>query len=121
MNDISGNVNYDAARANWGGLWRMPTDEEMQELIDKCTCTWTTQNGVEGYKVTGPSGASIFLPDGDCYGASFYDARSCGYYWSSTPYDSDGDLVYGLYFNRGNHGMVITYRFLGQSVRPVLE
>ena len=62
MNDISGNPTYDAARANWGGTWRMPTEAEMEELKDNCTWTWTTQNGVNGCTITGPNGNSLFLP-----------------------------------------------------------
>ncbi|MBQ4621338.1 MAG: hypothetical protein IJB28_01640, partial [Bacteroidaceae bacterium] len=50
---------YDVATANWGGSWRMPTLDEMEELLNKCTWTWTTQNGVKGRKVTGPNGNSI--------------------------------------------------------------
>ena len=53
ISDISGNSDYDAARANWGGSWRMPTEREMEELVNKCTWTWTTLSGVKGYKVTG--------------------------------------------------------------------
>ena len=62
--DGAGNLNpqYDAAAANWGGDWRMPTVAEMWELINNCTWTWTTQNGVSGYNVEGPNGNSIFLP-----------------------------------------------------------
>lgn len=45
IGDIGGNASYDAARANWGGTWRMPTKEEFDELLNKCTCTWTTQGG----------------------------------------------------------------------------
>ena len=52
----------DAATVNWGGLWRMPTDVELTELREQCTWTWTIQNGVNGYNVTGPNGNSIFLP-----------------------------------------------------------
>ena len=62
--DGEGNLNpqYDAATANWGGDWRMPTKAELNELLNNCTWTWTTQNGHKGYKVTGPNGNSIFLP-----------------------------------------------------------
>ncbi|MDY4512785.1 MAG: hypothetical protein SPE10_04975, partial [Paludibacteraceae bacterium] len=35
----------DAARANWGGAWRMPTDAEWTELRENCTWTWITKNG----------------------------------------------------------------------------
>ncbi len=52
----------DAARANWGGAWRMPTDEEWTELRENCTWTWTNLNGKNGYEVKGANGNSIFLP-----------------------------------------------------------
>ena len=122
MNDISGNSSYDAARANWGGSWRMPTKAEMQELYNSCTWTWTTQNGVYGYKVKGPNGNSIFLPAaGYRYGSSRHSAVSNGYYWSSTPYDSLDYNACHLYFNSDYRSMLINSRYYGQSVRPVLE
>ena len=52
----------DAARANRGGAWRMPTNEEWQELIDNCTWTWTTLNDINGFEVKGSNGNAIFLP-----------------------------------------------------------
>ena len=55
-----------------GSAWRMPTHEEQLELINNCTITWTTQNGVKGYKVTGPNGNSIFLPTTGVYSNSLY-------------------------------------------------
>ena len=118
MGDIKGNSKYDVARANWGGKWRMPTKAEMQELIDKCTWTWITQNGERGYKITGPNGNSIFLPAaGICSGSSFY---SNGAYWSSTPYPDSGSARY-LYFDSSSHCVYIDNRYDGRSVRPVLE
>ena len=60
-NNISG-TEYDEARQKWGGSWRMPTKEEFNELLSKCTWTWMTYKGINGYKVTGPNGDSIFLP-----------------------------------------------------------
>ena len=121
--DSEGNLipQYDAATANWGGSWRMPTYDELHELINNCTWTWTTQNGVKGYKVTGPNGNSIFLPAAGCrYGSSLYDAGSYGYYWSSTPYDSN-DYAYSLYFGSGFHYVYDGSRDYGRSVRPILE
>ena len=113
---------YDAATANWGGTWRMPTKAEQQELIDNCTWAWTTQNGVNGYKVKGPNGNSIFLPAaGYRGGSSLYDAGSFGGYWSSTPYVSYDLYAYGLFFTSSNHYMSYTRRSKGRSVRPVLE
>ena len=119
MEDISGNVQYDAATANWGGDWRMPTKAEIQELIDKCTWTWTTQNGVNGYKVTGPSGASIFLPAAGYFNGASFNSGSCGYglYWSSAPYTTSH--AYYLLFDSGSHLTNNYNRSSGYSVRPV--
>ena len=122
MSDISGNATYDAARANWGGTWRMPTRSELNELNAKCTWTWTTQNSVNGYKVTGPSGASIFLPAaGYRNGSSLNRAGYSGYYWSSTPYGNRDDYAYYLDFSSSSLYMYYDYRYYGQSVRPVIE
>ena len=122
MSDISGHAQYDAATANWGGDWRMPTKAEQEELLNSCTWRWTTQNGVNGYKVIGPSGASIFLPAaGGRGGSSLYDAGSYGYYSSSTPLEGYDDGAYGLGFRSGYHGMNLNYRAYGQSVRSILE
>ena len=121
--DIGGKSQYDAARANWGGSWRMPTKEELEELENKCTWTWTTQNGVKGYKVTGPNGKSIFLPAaGYRYGSSLYSDGYDGLYWSSTPDDYDGAYCLRLYFYNGDEvvGRADT-RSPGFTVRPITE
>lgn len=122
--DNNGNLNpqYDAASANWGGDWRMPTKAELNELLNNCTWTWTIQNGVSGYNGEGPNGNSIFLPAaGYRNGSSLYYAGSIGYYWSSSPGESDSNYACSLYFYGGNHFMNIYNRYYGQSVRPVLE
>ena len=86
-NDSSyGNVDYkevleeqdDAATANWGKPWRTPTLGETQELINYCSWTLTTQNGISGYKVIGANGNSIFLPAGGVmqYDWSYFTERS---------------------------------------------
>ena len=123
MGDISGNSTYDAARYNWGGKWRLPTEAECQELVDNCTWTWTTQGIHNGMKVTSrKNGASIFLPAaGSLFGSSLYDAGEGGDYWSSTPYESDAQYAYTLYFISGTSSVYWYYRNRGRSVRPVLE
>ena len=119
MNDITGNSQYDAATANWGGSWRMPTSAEIQELLDNCTWTWTTQNGVNGYNLEGPNGNSIFLPAaGYRYGSSLHG--NYGIYWSSTPNENEYYNAFGLTFYSFNHGMYNKFRDRGYSVRPVL-
>lgn len=124
ISDISGNAQYDAARANWGETWRMPTKAEMEELVNNCTLTWTTQSGVNGYKVMGPSGNSIFLPAaGRCSGSSRsrYYVGEHGYFWSSTPNESGTGNAYFLFFNSGSHDENLSGRYYGQAVRPVSE
>lgn len=122
MNDIIGNSQYDAARANWGGTWRLPTKAELEELKNKCTWRWTTQNGVKGYKVTGPNGNSIFLPAaGGRDGSSLNYAGEDGYYWSSSPYESYSYYAFSLYFSSGYQSVGWDYRYYGLSVRSVSE
>ena len=120
MSDIAGNVQYDAATANWGEGWRMPTETQMKELSSRCTWEWIKQNGVSGYKVTGPNGNSIFLPaSGEWSGTSFTDG-SCvdTYYYSSTPDGSNHASA--LYFGSSSR-MYLHSRYYGHSVRPVSE
>ena len=123
MDDIKGNSQYDAARANWGGSWRLPTKSELEELLNNCTWTWTEQNGVNGYKVTGPNGNSIFLPAaGRRGGKHLFNAGYRGYYWSSTPYDNyDNYDAYYLIFYYGYDYVYNNDRYSGQTVRPVSE
>ena len=112
----------DAATANWGSNWRMPTREELNELYSNCTYEWTTQNGVSGEKFTGPNGRSIFLPAaGIRYDSSLYDAGSYGYYWSSSLYSSSTRRAWYLLFYSGYCGMNGTNRCRGQSVRAVCQ
>ena len=128
---------HDAAHVHWGGDWRMPTSDEIQALVDACTTTWITTNGVSGRLVTGKgayANRSIFLPaagygddsnldyigSGDDSG--FYYAGSSGYYWSSSPYLDGSGFVWCLYFNSGNFvrdGRSCYTRDIGLSVRPV--
>ena len=122
--DISGDPEYDAARAGWGGTWRMPTGTEMDELISECTWEWTTEQEVAGYKVTGPNGNSIFLPAAGSYsGTTLFSAGSYGYYRGSTPSGSDPEYVYAysLYFYSSNHAWTWDDRYYGESIRAVSE
>ncbi len=109
----------DAARANWGGAWRMPTREEMHELYDNCTWEWTTQNGVNGIKFTGSNGNSIFLPAaGYRYGTSLDYAGSIGGYWSSSLCADYSVGACNLYFDSDDVDVDDDSRSYGQSVRP---
>ncbi len=118
-------LSVDAARVNWGGDWRMPTGDEMEELMDtnNCTWEWTTQNGVKGYKVTSKkNGNSIFLPAAGYRNISnLYDAGSGGYYWSSSILTYRPYYVDGFTFSANCPFMDCYDRFNGRSVRPVCE
>jgi len=111
----------DAARANWGGSWRMPTQDELTELIEKCTWTWTTQNGVKGYKVTSKTnGYSIFLPATCCRDEGSLDyAGTFGYYWLSSLDWVSPRNARCLEFGSSYVDYHYHYRYYGQSVRPV--
>ncbi|MGN0037043.1 MAG: hypothetical protein ACI36X_07525 [Bacteroidaceae bacterium] len=124
MGDIAGNAAYDAARANWGGTWRLPTWAECEELVNQCTWTWTTQGGHNGYLVTGKNGNSIFLPAaGYRYELSLNLVGESGFYWSSTPLESNTELAFDLSFDSSLHNVNWYYRYrsYGRSVRPVSE
>ena len=116
----------DAARANWGGSWRMPTDAELTELREQCTWTWTTQNGVYGYKVTsnksGYTNKSIFLPAaGYREDSTLRSAGSYGDYWSSSLYTDFPYYALGVTFSSGIVYWNYHYRRCGLSVRPVCQ
>ena len=109
----------DAATANWGGGWRMPTREEWQELYNNTTHTWTTQNGVSGRLFTAANGNSIFLPAaGFREGSSLRGAGSDGRCWSSSLYPYPYSAWYFEFYSNG-FGMDYYYRYYGRSVRPV--
>ncbi len=109
----------DAATANWGPGWRMPTYDEMNELNNNCTVTWTTQNGVNGRLFTGPNGNSIFLPAAGYRYGSELSAGSFSRYWSSSLYTDYPYYARYLYFHSGNCYIDYYYRCYGYSVRPV--
>ena len=124
----------DAASANWGGAWRIPSLEEWNELLNADNCRWVKAetNGVKGYlvfsKKAGYTDNAIFLPGAGVYDTSVSNIGT-GHYWSSAleayqmelqpyeryPYDN-GQY---LYFAGSWLGMVPFYRYFGRSVRPV--
>lgn len=117
--NISG-TQYDVARQKWGGDWRMPTEEEVEELIDNCTWMYFNYKGINGYKVIGPNGNCIFLPAAGCYyGTELEDAGGHGNYLIASMY---GHCSYEIdncaWFNfDGFDGF--DYSGYGYTVRPV--
>ena len=112
----------DVATVKWGGSWRMPTYEEQEELRTNCTWEWTTLNGINGYRVTGPNGNSIFLPAaGYRYGTKVNYRGSYGYYWSSTLSSYYSSYACNLSFGSSDYGWGTSNRCDGHSVRPVCK
>lgn len=114
---------YDVASVKWGGTWRMPTNDEMAELIDSCAWVWTTEDSVYGYKVTGPNGNSIFLPrTGYRFDTQFYSEAAIGIYWTSSIHGENSQGPNDariLYFMSNTHNVSYNCREFGQCVRPV--
>lgn len=114
----------DIANIYWGGCWRMPTKDEVKELVEKCTSTWTTQNGLTGKLITGPNGNQIFLPAaGAKHQLESIHFGTNGHYWTSTSgtannyrlgaYDYDFGSDYSYYY---------PYEaYFGMPVRPVIS
>ncbi len=122
--EISGTV-YDAARQKWGETWRMPTYSELNELIEKCTWTWIKYKEIEGYKVTGPNGRSIFLPaTGYKQDYNLVDSGTIGHYRSGTRSSEETLYAWHLTFNINRadnpYPTFQDYgRRWGYSIRPV--
>ena len=117
--DIAG-TQYDVAHVRWGGPWVMPSFDQIKELLANCSSEWTSLNGVDGRKFTGPNGNSIFLPAaGDRRSGGLYIVGSGGYYWSSTQNPSYSYSAYGIYFISGSVYPYSGHRLGGRSVRPV--
>ena len=110
----------DAATANLGSPWRMPTFDEFMELINNCTLTWTTQDGVNGCQVDGPNGNAIFLPaTGEREDSGLIDAGTKARYWSSSLRTTLNSYAHHIYFDSGNYERQGVLRCYGYSVRPV--
>ena len=114
----------DAAAELWGGTWRMPTNEDWGDLIDNCKWQWTTENGVNGYRVTskvsGHTDKSIFLPAaGEKAETSLSAVGSEGVYWSSNTVSGMSFYAYYLSFTSGGVETNGTARYFGFPVRPV--
>lgn len=134
------NDGQDVACVTLGEGWRMPTMEELEELLT-CSWSWEMYNGVQGARITGPNGNSIFMP-----AASFKDNSGSptegtyGSYWGRThantvDWGNDGmvpcgaELVFGtadykigfslsdFYYEMGPTGGCM----VGRSVRPVYD
>lgn len=98
----------DASKCRFNDGWRLPTMEEMNDLMNLCKWTWTTQDGIKGFEVEGKSGKSIFLPAcGHLSESKQVAAGKWGYYWSGSPSTLFDDEIFGLMF--GGNGFYNWY------------
>ena len=111
----------DAATANWGPEWRMPSKEQINELIVNCTDVWTKRNGVNGRLVTSKiNGASIFFPAaGYRWDSEFGNVGSFGSYWSRSLYVNSKNAYYLIASYANNLWCPESIRSSGESVRAV--
>lgn len=115
----------DAAHANWGDKWRMPTPNEWKELYQKCNWELITKNGIKGYQVTANNGNSIFLPRAGLNYAyqHGYATDSVGYYYSNTLRSSYKGEQYASFMLMHDEyiGGSTAIRYYGLSIRPVYD
>lgn len=120
--EISGTI-YDPATKYMGEDWRMPTKEEANELIYKCTWTSTTQDGVRGFIVTGPNGNSIFLPR--TYNRRGGEQGNKVQVWTGTSLgyeDSDAYVIYfPVHINKDLPSLMTWFKYSGNAIRPVYD
>lgn len=107
----------DAATVAWG-RWRTPTAADWEELKENCTWTKCLENGVNGYRISGLNGNSIFLPaTGFRKNTTLNDDDICCY-WSSS---LSNISTYDASFLYGKDYVEVGYRYYAMPVRPVLN
>ncbi len=113
----------DVATQKLGDGWRMPTADEVRELIEKCEVRETERNGCCGFEFVAPNNNTIFLPAaGYRYDTTRYNDGFEALYWSSSSIAGDNRHALALYVN--NHEKLIDfarYRYYGATIRPVKE
>ena len=113
----------DVATQKLGDGWRMPTTDEVRELIEKCEVREAVRNGCYGFEFVAPNNNTIFLPAaGYRYDTTRYNDGFEALYWSSSSIAGDNKHAMALFVN--NHEKLIDsarYRYYGATIRPVKE
>ena len=109
----------DVVKVLWGGDWRIPTEADLVELINRCSFFLTTYNDKACYRVTGPNGNVMYMPlSGYKERTSLYP--SSAYYWDDELAQSRDDFAFALNLDNYNRKSRPTIgRFTGASIRPV--
>lgn len=119
-----GATQWDIANIKLAGCWRMPTLDEMRELLNRCSWTWGTKEGIPGYWVKNTvSHENIFLPAaGYRDNTDLNGYQSLGHYWSSIP-ETNGKTRYAssLQFDATSKSVPMFTRYDGLTIRPVYD
>lgn len=108
---------YEWCAPDWGGTWRLPTKDEYQELMNKCTWYWTQQGGKYGCEIVGPNGNSIFLPTAGYQIVSIFNEGTTGCYWTYNA--STQSDAYNLKFDKNSITIDSTPQRYGLTIRLV--
>ena len=123
LTNITGNSKYDVVTKTLENGWRLPTVVEFNELIRCCRWEWTTENGVNGYRATGPNGNSIFFPCGGMVSfTTLQNFNEMGCYWTGSCDRSQPETAYMIVMTENNGANKRSMsRVLGANVRGVFE
>lgn len=125
--NISGSELYDVARKEWGETWRIPTMEEVQELIANCSYVWTKYKSTSGFEFTSKiNDAKIFIPAVGYYmnndDISYFGSN--GSYWTASAFSDDGrpgSAYYLLMTSGKGPRLEYTAYHSAHPIRPVTE
>lgn len=129
-NKITLDFEDDAAHVKWGGNWRMPIKEELEELLSNCNWKWSIRNGIAGLavtsKVVGFQNQTLFMPASGCReNNSSYSMGKCGFYWSKNvdPFLAKQAYSFNFYSYKGADNAYLEHipRWYGFPIRPVCE
>jgi len=110
----------DAAHVIWGGKWRMPSLEQIQELCENCRKIHTIYNGVNVLKfLSNINGRYIILPAAGTFSAENEIDDTRGHIWFRTRNNSDAEKAYSLSFSRVDYSIHSSWRKIGLNIRPV--
>ena len=111
----------DVARVDMKDRWRIPTEEEVKELLRHCSLTWTEKNGVVGCEFRSMINfESIFMPAVGYYSNEEKNVGDYGYYWTSTLETANSDRAMQLVLNKSGENITGGSRIFGLTIRPVL-
>lgn len=110
----------DVANKVYGSWVTMPTIDEFEELFAECKKEWVEEDGVAGYKFTGPNGNSIFLPAAGSRTQGTVSGEGLnGYYLSGSINVTDNKFAMAYSFDQNSNRRTTTPVYQALAIRPV--